>query len=1009
MASTIIEFPFNSGAYEAADREWLPTNFLAVVENMRLDLDGRLGVRPGFTALGTSTFTPSVMFAYDVANYAGRLVALGDQTGQSRPTDLFELVNSTGVWRSTSGTDDGFASGPRLPRATAVREVGRIPDLDADAIYVRVATDGAVVCEVAQLNNGKCRFHVFNPATDQTLVLVVRPLSKATVIYDGSHFWLIGQLTATNAIVGYKFTQGTDKDLTGAFVTLVATPGNPLVDLAAAQTGVSDFTIAYIVVGTLSTLKANRFNNAGTSQSAFNVTAGATSLQGCACSGNAGGTLLSFAYQDTGAYFLITTSATGTGAVGPTSLFGGAVSGNVRIGMTQTGTTISLAGMNSPGTTTTVVTQLCTNQAANTLATTITYGDAFLTSTPAPINTGGHLNFYFGCNDALASIIFRGTNQLVEQAQSYPEVFKDQQLAGTLDTAANSICSSGLIGTKLYWGNLVRGIAPRNQDTPDTGGTTPAVTEMEMNDIGRRQIAQVGRQLHIAGGLPLVYDGRALVEQGFPELPVVSSLTQTTGGALALSGVYSVRVAWEVVDSRGQILRSTPSIAKVLTLVSTGNALTVVASTPHSLRRHPFQITSAGMSVRVGFYRTINGGANFFLDQYVTVTNTGNFGDPVTATLIQSDTAISDNAVLYVQSQTPVGNVSPGPCQFTWPARERQVVGGLPFDETWTFSKLLFPSEPVEFASPGQLGFSGRANQAITGVASFETSGIVFTKSEIGIVSGRGPEQNGTGDFDPFTLVPSPGGLIDWRSLVATPDGLFFQMLREKLMILHRGAYGDPAKGADAVEWIGQSIQQTLALFPVISAACYVRSQSQIIVAFSIQNVAGNDGRILVYDTKNKTWYVDTIGPVASLAELDGRLVYVLAGVVSLQDLAPGSGTFPTCAVQSGFLPVTKRLGWGRIYKIGLLFAALGPCSVEALIDYDDGAGLRSLGVEVLTGAEGQTERFWSLAVQKVSRFSVRFVVTGTSNTLGLRLNAWAAEVEGSPNMVRIGAGGQVA
>ncbi len=87
----------------------------------------------------------------------------------------------------------------------------------------------------------------------------------------------------------------------------------------------------------------------------------------------------------------------------------------------------------------------------------------------------------------------------------------------------------------------------------------------------------------------------------------------------------------------------------------------------------------------------------------------------------------------------------------------------------------------------------------------------------------------------------------------------------------------------------------------------------------------------------------------------------------------------------------------------------LGACTLQCLIDYDDGAGFISLGSETYVGNEGSLERFWSLANQKATRFAVRFIVTGTSGSAGLRLNGWAATVDGSKNMVRVGSTGQVA
>lgn len=1000
MPSEIIEFPFDSGAYEAADREWLPPSLFAVVENLRLDLDGRLGVRPGFTALGTTTYSPSALVAYDLTNFSGRLVCLGDQTNNGRPTDLFEFVNNKAVWRGTGGADDGFITGFRMPRATNAREVGQVPDLSSDVFYTSVATGSNLVCAVSVLQSQDTRIHIFDPRTDQTILLTTKAHNLCKVVFAGTKFWIIGQNTSNLDIEAFSFDPSTDESLSGS-VTLIALAAS-VNDLAAAQTGASDFTIAYC---TNTNVEAARFNSSGVSQATFTVQTLGTSFTAVACCGNTAGTLLSFAFFDFNTvHKLKTTNQNGGGAVGPTTLFGGATetAGWSRLAMRQEpfANNISICGQVTGANTENVATQLCTNQATNTLATTITLADAILAAQPCPVVAANNPNFYYGVVDNLAHAKGTPTNLLIEQALRVPQTFKDATIAGAQNLSVNAVGSSALIGSKLYWGNTARSVTAASVDQTIPSGNSMRVTELEMNDTGRRPMSQIANELHIAGAMPMVYDGRYLVEQGFAERPAVT-LTQQAGGSLTALGVYKVRTTWEVVDARGNILRSQASNVETITLTGANGTINVLASTPHSLRVHPILNTDAGYSIRLGVYRTVAGGANFFLDHYSTLA-AAQFGTPTADFVLSTDASVRANAVLYEQSQTPVPHVSPPPYRYSWPARERLMVGALPQAEQWMTSKLLFPSEPLEFANTGRLGFGSRANQDVTGVAAFETTEVVFTKSEISVIPGRGPEHNGTGEFDSAIRVRSPGGLADWRSLVDSPLGIFFQMQTDKLMLLKPSQ-----NGLGDVVWVGQPVRQTLALFPVITGAVHVRSQ--MIVAFSCTDTAGTAGRLLIYDLRRDVWYVDTIGPVVAVSELDGRLALVQSGLVLLQDLAAGSGTFIPSAVQTGMLAVRKRLGWGHIYRVGLLGVDMGACSVQCLIDYDDSVGFRDLGTEAFTGTGQAFERFWSLSIQKTTRFALRWVITSaSSSSLGVRLNAWAAEVQGSPNMVRVGSGGVV-
>lgn len=1012
MTAQIIEFPFNSGAYEAADREWLPSNMLATVENMRLDLDGRLGVRPGFTALGTSTYSSGTLTAYDLANYAGRLVALGDQTSAGRATDLFEFVNGVATWRATAA-EDASVTGARMPRAVQARQVGRIPDQVGQVKTAQLAaTPGGLIAVAADTVGPRAVFHLFNPTTNQTVVLTNRAISLARVVQAGNNLWLVG-VNASNNIVGFVMNPATDKTL-GTQVTL-SVVGSAITDLAITTFGASGFAVGMINAGIP---KVRTYNTNGGATASWDATANQATC--VAIAGNTAGTQVTAAWGESLShqFFASTFNSSGTLVNGPTRLFGSSENSSIdrRLGARIQSNSICFVGsadkdpifgvLNGEFET---VTQILT-QSTHAVGTTNTYRNSLPASLPIYMVNGSTDEFYYGAVDYFSASLSpaRGSNQLVERSTRLLQAFSDPQRAPQIPNVAlgvNTLNGTATIGTKLYWANVIA-TSDTGNSTEDT--TTFTVTEVQMTDTGRRQMASVANELHIAGALPLVYDGQGLWEHGFAEKPIVFSATLggTAGGSKTLLGVYNVVAVWEVTDAKGRILRSQPSDPATITLTGTNQTLSASATTPHSLRTNFIFQNTGNYAVRLSLYSTIAGGANFFLDHQILIDpNTVDMYAPIAFTLTQSDKALSDNLVLYTQSQTPIPHNSPPSYQFTWPTRERQLIGGTTITEQFTHSKLLFPGEPVEFAPAGRLGFTGSANQDVTAVAAFETSSIVFTKAEIGQVTGRGPEQNGTGDFDSFTLIPSPGGCIEWRSLVSTPDGLFFQMLREKLMILQRGQYG----GGGKVDWVGKGIQQTLALFPVITAACYIRSQTQILVAFSAQNVAGNDGRILIYDSAHDSWYVDTIGPVAALAELDGRLAYVLSGAVSYQDAAPGNGAFPTCKVDSGVIPITKRLGWGRLYKVGLLGNALGACTVECFVDYDDGNGFVSQGQLAFAGTEGQFERFWSLSVQKTARFAVRFVVTGGSNTLGLRLNAWALEVEGSPNMVRVGSTGQVA
>jgi len=981
--SEIIEFPFDSGAYEAADRKWLPNEVLAVAENVRLDRDGRLTVRPGATALSSATMSVNALVPFDLANYRGALVALGgQQTAAAASTDLFEWLPRASKWRATSGNDASGATSRRLPTLTDLREVGAIPDQGDSVRHISLAYGAGYICAVIGRAT-ESTVHVFDPATNQTLLFEDVAMRLARVCFAGSDFWVTG-VDGDEDIVGVNFDPLTDETLSS--VSTLLSNATVVDDLAVSTFG-TGWAVAWC---TASSALVRTYSSSGASVA--NWTGLAAEADSVALVGNAAGTLITLVYQNASReYFATTFNAAGAVQSGPTDIFTGAGGSGVRLGACLSGNQVFVTGVNELNKHGLLIPFA---QAGHGLGTLVTYHDA--RPHMAPIAVGSEE--FSGWVDLTASDFELGTFHVVGNRQ-LPQCFLAPQQIDTQTTSANVVSNGATDGTKLYLAFV--------QLAENTGlsGQSLRATIIESSTVAteRRQMAEVAGELLISGGLPLTYDGRTMAEIGFAECPIVTFSSENTTGALTQATTYQVKAVWKCYNGKNLVARSQPSPPAARLLTSTNDAIVWAVTTPHSLRRHA-AFRDQNLTVVVELYRTIGDGGNFQLDAVAVIDPLDDSAELVTITSTQSDSSLSDNQVLY-SDESGLEVSSPDPCRYIWPARDRAFTGGLPADDTWFYSDLTIPGRQVAFPFSSKLSYIRRHNQPITAVGAFEAVGVVWSKDEIAQVPGRGPERSGTGEFDSMLAVPTPGGCIDWRSLVSTPVGFFFQMAPDKLMLLGRSQQGS---AAGEVTWIGQPVRDTLTLFPVITAAVHIRSQ--MAVAFSCNATDGLSGRILTFDLRRQQWFVDNVGgPVSALAELDGRLVWLSGGTVYQQDLSPGSGTFVSHTIQTGFVRVTKNLGWGHIYRVGLLGTALGACSVECFIDYDDGQGLRSLGTEVFAGTEGTFERLWSLSIHKTSRFSLRWVVTHSAPTAALRLNAWAAEVEGSKNLVRVGSTGHVA
>jgi hypothetical protein len=992
--SEIIEFPFDSGAYEAADRKWLPNEVLAVAENVRLDRDGRLTVRPGATALSLDTMSIRSLVPYDLGNYRGALVALGSQRSSGTGMqDLFEWIGRASKWRATSGDSTSNSSGQRLPTMTDIREVGTIPDQGVSVRHVSLAFGAGYVCAVIS-RAADSTVHVFDPVTNQTLLLEDVAMRLARVCFAGSDFWITG-VDADEDIVGVNFDPLTDETLPGE--TTLLSNATVVLDLAVSTFG-TGWAVAWC---TASSALVRTYSSAGASVA--NWTGVAANTEAVALAGNTTGTLLSLAYQDSSSeYWLTTFNASGAIQNGPTDIFGGAGGSGTRLGMCFNPTgiqnfsnaTLTITGTNELNRIGLIVhIQQSTHTPPQGFH--IDYYEARPAMAPVSLDS----EEFSGWIDNRASDRELGTFHVVGNRQ-LPQCFLAQQQIDTQTTGSNVVSNGCTDGVSKVYIAFVQMAENTGQGLPSLRA---AIYEAETSKLNRRQMAEVGGELLISGGLPLTYDGRTMTDIGFAECPIISFVSEDPAGQLEQLSTYQVKAVWKCYNGKNLVARSQPSPPASHTLTGANESINWIVTTPHSLKRHSV-FRDQNLTVVVEVYRTIANGGNFQLDSVTVVDPADASAEPVAVVSDQPDSTLDENLILY-SDESGLEVSAPEPFKYIWPARDRAFTGGLPTEDIWFYSDLTIPARQVAFPFSSRLSYQRRHNQPITAVGAFEAVGVVWSKDEIAQVPGRGPERSGTGEFDSMLAVPTPGGCIDWRSLVSTPVGFFFQMAPDKLMLLTRSQQGS---SAGDVQWVGQPVRDTLEAFPVITGAVHVRAQMQVAFACNASN--GLSGRIIIYDLRRQQWFVDNVGgPIAAIAELDGRLVWLSGGAIFQQDLAPGSGTFVSHAIQTGYIRITKNLGWGHVYRVGLLGVAVGACSVECFIDYDDGAGLRSLGTETFTGSEGTFERLWSLAIQKTSRFSLRWVITNGSPTAALRLNAWAVEVEGSKNMVRVGSTGHVA
>lgn len=362
------------------------------------------------------------------------------------------------------------------------------------------------------------------------------------------------------------------------------------------------------------------------------------------------------------------------------------------------------------------------------------------------------------------------------------------------------------------------------------------------------------------------------------------------------------------------------------------------------------------------------------------------------------DTDLIRQQVLYSQGVASGAHHAPPPSEFVWAGRERIVWSGQHKRSRYTATKLIVPGEPAECAAEGFLAFSGMVTGDIEAGCVLGDAFAFFTRTQVWMVAGSGPNRAGQGEFFAAQCVSRRIGIKadGWRSLVEDDEGVWFQGQDSELYHLSRGG---------EVSWRGKEIREYLLLYPVITGATIRASNQEI--AFAVTNTAGSTGGILRFAPDAKAWMFDDVGAVTALADYQGRLAYVQSGTVYLQDAAPGSGTGPNYYVRSNMFQGFQALGYGQVNEIGLLGTFRGNCTVTIKRSANGTSFSETLGTWTLTSSEYDVgERVVLLKAPNPAMqdsFATEIGVSGMTASEGLWLHAFALDTDRSPYPSRQG------
>lgn len=1105
MAKTTVIF--DQGMNEGGDKRLLKTGQPRAIVNGRISRDGQIRIRPGYTAIAVPSYGTGNVVAYDLATYDDRLIALGDRLARGYPTDLFEYVPNGGAasWKPS----DYQTSYPRLPRATAVRDILKTPNQQGGVHTMGCAAAGGLVCITWNDNVVETGYaRVARAVDDQTIVdlrLANGYRKKLRPVALTSRIIVIG-IDSDDDAMGSRYLDAADDEyfLAGVNDILTAGANDFVVYDVARVAGADEFVIAAVMNngevifrhydedGSVQTPSGGQFSNISLSGSGTAIAVEADSASDT----------LTVAVVDDGtvklySYTISTGAQIGSPPFTPSENSGETAVevGICRIDATTLKVVFTLSTVGTPDNPS--VYQSTYTVSSGNLATADVTAGCRLSSTP--VMHDGETFFGARTDEWVQSpnlVLSRGESTSLPGLMT-PEIRKELGFADSTSSLLPQLTRDETTG-KYYWCNGVK-----NSD--DT--TTAQVTEFELGSTARRQMAQMAGLLYVAGGMPCVYDGALLSELGFVERPEIISLTGSNGSGELVSGAtYTYRLVWKWVDTDRNVVRSAISPNLQVTLGASDDTVTAVCTTPHTLRtnegskvhgssvqlelyrnRVTVETTAPSLTgseileppsasldgLTLGIFYSVGDTYNLYtvtfdsgstgIDEIVddvnavtsgsvtasssagrlkltgddqgdgviiyitgsstalgilglsagqfsegttvttpdavfrltatgaTVVDTGKGGDHVSITDVRDDDSdedgIASQAVIYDQLITPLQDHAPNPFEVMAVGGERMATAKGPLRDLVAFAKLLNPSEPVTFPASGLAAFEKRVGSEIEAVSFTGNVWTAWTRRAIWQIRGDGPQRNAQGEFFAVHRVPSQGGMKKdgWRSLVQTDEGDFFQLDDDKIYVMAPGG---------APQWVGQAVRDTLESFPVITAAVHVRGAQ--IVAFAANDDAiddATDGRILIYDQRKKAWTVDDVGgPVAALGDYEGRLAYVDgSGVVHLEDTAAGSGTFVPLTIELGDFTGWPPMGNGDFISAGVLGEIRGDCSLELQISTNHRTWTSCGGAVSISGTAGDPlEHLFKppRGLQSVNRFALRLLVTGTSDSAGVYLNA---------------------
>jgi hypothetical protein len=434
--------------------------------------------------------------------------------------------------------------------------------------------------------------------------------------------------------------------------------------------------------------------------------------------------------------------------------------------------------------------------------------------------------------------------------------------------------------------------------------------------------AEIGNNLHIAGGFLWAYDGSLLNEQGFHFWPEdITTSGSTTGGSMTDS-TYYYQVVYEWTDTQGNLMRSAPStpMKQVLSGVGTTGSVTLVIPT---LR------ISYKPNVRITIYRWSTSQQAYYLVTSLTSPTLNNPAvDTITYIDTKADSSILGNLLIYTTGGV-VENI-PGPSSRNLGLFKNRLVL-VPSEDR----DLVWYSKQVQQATPVEMfdGFTiytapTTSSQGSTGpteaIAALDDKLICFKRDAAYYIVGNGPDSTGANnDFSDAVFITSTVGCSNQQSIVFSPSGLIFQS-DKGLWLLGRGL---------ETMYIGAPVEKYNT--DVVTSSVGVPGTNQVRLCL-------DNGKALMYDYYYDRWGTFTNTSAVSSCIYQSLHTYLNSYGQVMQE-TPGlyvDGSQPVLmAFTTAWFNLMGLQGFQRAYLLYILGNYISPHTLSVTISYDYGQG----------------------------------------------------------------------